>query len=428
MIRPVLWAATITISDGIAKLLKDSRLIKVSLPDADMAFEDTQIARSALFPHLSASVSQSFYQFQPAAKFGTTAVFTANRDPFAFGVDLYQTLFDFGKSLANYHASKEVLDAKKAGVESIRRVAVLEFIAAYFDLLQAQKMIAVAEKEVASITAYLGDVSHLFAQGVVVENDLLPAKVRLADAQQRLIAARNARKIASAVLNNLLAMPLTQEVDVRDIAMGVPELPPVEEAWSISEHQRPEIAFLTGMAKASELAATAKARENLPTVFAEGGVNFAQNRYVTHQNNAAVVLGAKVNLYEGGAEQAELAKERARQRQLGEQRKKLIEDIKFEIENSYVGVQNAGEKVHVAEDALKQADENVRVNRVKYTEGIATTTDVLEAITLQTGAQTNFYSAEYELKRAYSRLLYSMGIDLALVYERMERGQHERTD
>ena len=43
-------------------------------------------------------------------------------------------------------------------------------------------------------------------------------------------------------------------------------------------------------------------------------------------------------------------------------------------------------------------------------------TEVLEAITLETAAQTNYYSADYEVKRGYAKLMYSMCIDLALIY------------
>jgi outer membrane protein len=419
---------TITISEGIAKVIKDSRLIKISLPDRDMAFEDTAIARSALFPHLSAGVSKTFYKDQSASIFGGSAVNTAEKDFWSYGVTLYQTLYDFGKSLANYRASQDALNASRANIEGVKKMAVLEFVAAYFDFLQAEKMIAVAEKQVESISAYCNDVEKLYTQGVVVKNDLLPAQVRLADAKQKLIAARNAREIAAAGLNNILALPLTETIACRDIEMHPPELPAIEEAWRLALGQRTEIAFLDSVAKASAQSVSARARENLPTIYAQGEYAYTQNKYQLHQTNAAVQVGAKVNLYEGGADRAQVLKERARTLQLHEQREKLVEDIKLEIENSYVGLKNAGEKVSVAADALAQADENVRVTHMKYAEGIATATEVLEAISLQTGAWTNYYAADYELKRAYSRLMYSMGIDLALVYERMERGYHERAN
>ena len=133
-----------------------------------------------------------------------------------------------------------------------------------------------------------------------------------------------------------------------------------------------------------------------------------------------------MDLYDGGRARADLLQERAKGSQLKEQKEKLIEDIKFEIEDSFFGFKNASEKIVVAKDSLEESDENVRFYRVKYTAGSATPTDVLEAISLQTRAQVNYYSADYELKRSYAKLMYSMGIDLALIYEVMEK-KHDKS-
>ncbi|MDD4899033.1 MAG: TolC family protein [Candidatus Omnitrophica bacterium] len=411
----------ITISQGIQMVLKDNRLIKVTLPDNEMAYQDSLVSRSALLPNLNVSAIKTYNQFQPKMKFGASEVAVSNKDPFSFGVDVYQTLFDFGKSLNYYRASKDSWKAAKAHTESVKRVAVLEFIVAYFDLLESEKMIEVAQKEVESLTSYLDDIGHLYEQGVVVKNDLLPAQVKLADAKQKLIAANNAREVIAARLNNILAISLREKIAVQDIKMASPALPEMEAAWKQAQEQRPEVAFYVDQIKASFSRERAKAVENFPVVYADGGFTYNQNQYQAHEDNASVNLGAKMNLYDGGLARAELLKERSRQGQLKEQKEKLIEDIKFEIEDSFFGLKNSIEKVVVSQDALNQADENVRFYRVKYNVGSATSTDVLEAITLQTRAQTNYYGADYDLKRDYAKLIYAMGVDLASTYEEIEK-------
>jgi outer membrane protein TolC len=414
----------ITISQGIKVVLKDNRLIKISLPTNEMVYQDSLMARSALLPQLNANLSQVFNRYQPAMKFASGNVNTSDQNALSYGFDVYQTLFDFGKSLSNYRASKELLQAQKAHTESVKRMATLEFIVAYFDLLETDKMIGVFEKEFESLSAYLGDIEHLYQQGVVVKNDLLPAKVKLADAKQKLIAARNDREIVSAKLKNILGISLKEEIAVQDIRMQSPQFPIIEEAWRLAQAQRPEITFYEDQIKSSISSARAKAVENFPVLFADAGYTYTQNQYLVHEDNASVVLGAKMNLYDGGSSRADLLKERSKQKQLKEQKDKLIEDIKLEIEDSYFDLKNACEKVAVASEALQQADENVRFYRVKYKAGSATPTEVLDAIALQTKAQTNYCADEYEVKRGYAKLMYSMGIDLGLIYERMENGKN----
>ena len=138
---------------------------------------------------------------------------------------------------------------------------------------------------------------------------------------------------------------------------------------------------------------------------------------MVHEGETYVVLGAKANFYDGGLTAAEVSKERYLRKQLTEQKGKLVDDIRYEVKASALDVKDAIEKYAVAENALAQAEENVRFYRVKYNNGAATSTDVLEAIALQTRAQINYYSADYELKRSYARLVYAMGNDLASLYK-----------
>ena len=415
----------ITICDGIAMVLKDSRLVKIALADQDAALEDTFLARSALLPHLNASVTQTYLNHQPLSKFGPETVPTAGKSSLSYGFDVYQTLFDFGKSLASLQAARETARAGQANTEAVKKIAVLEFITAYFDLLETEKMIAVAQKETESLSSYLKDIGHLYEAGAALKNDLLPAQVKLADSKARLIASRNSREVAAMRLNNILSLPIREKIRVQDVEPGPPQVPVMEDAWKTAQEQRPEIALINSRIRASFLSERAKALENFPDLFADGGYSYAQNRYVVHQDNLFLNLGAKAPLFEGGAERARLNRQRALSRGLAQQRDKLMEDIQFEIEDSYLSLKDAAEKTAVAQDALAQAEENVRVNRVKFNEGSATTTDVLEAISLQTSAQTNYYNAEYETRRNYAKLMYSMGIDLALVYDRMEHKSNE---
>ena len=410
----------ITVTQGIDLVLKNSRMIKVALPDNAMSFQDSLLARSALLPQLNAYVNKTFNSNAPGSILDSSSVQTGNKDPLTYGFDVYQTIFDFGKSLSNFKASRESYKATQANTESIKRLATLEFIISYFNVLETEKMILVFEKEVESLKAYLNDIEQLYANGSVVENDLLPAKIRLADAKQKLIAARNYKEIAIARLNNILALPLREKTQVQDIAMDVPEFPDMDYAWNMALSLRPEIAFYSDQIKASVLIERAKAVENYPVIFADAGYAYQQNKYSIHESNSSIVLGAKVDLYDGGAARAQLLKERDRGKQLNEQKDKLNEDIKFEIEDSYYSLKNSCEKVQVARGALEQADENVRFYRVKYNAGGATTTDVLEAISLQTKAQANYCTDNYEMKRSYAKLMYSMGLDLSLIYEKME--------
>lgn len=124
-----------------------------------------------------------------------------------------------------------------------------------------------------------------------------------------------------------------------------------------------------------------------------------------------------INLYSGGLTRAQISKVDARKMKLLEQKDALADQIRLEVEQYILDLQSAREKVSVTKDAIEQARENVRINRAKYTEGVGTATDVLDSITLLTTAETNYYSAIYELKKAQAGVIYSEGENLSEVYK-----------
>ena len=90
----------ITVTQGIDLVLKNSRMIKVALPDNAMSFQDSLLARSALLPQLNAYVNKTFNSNAPGSILDSSSVQTGNKDPLTYGFDVYQTIFDFGKSLS----------------------------------------------------------------------------------------------------------------------------------------------------------------------------------------------------------------------------------------------------------------------------------------------------------------------------------------
>src|SRR5262249_387209 len=67
------------------------------------------------------------------------------------------------------------------------------------------------------------------------------------------------------------------------------------------------------------------------------------------------------------------------------------------------------ERIGLAEPAVKQAQQNLRLVRVKYKNGNATPTDVVDAETAATRSEQRYYAAIYDHLTALARLEYAMG-------------------
>lgn len=405
----------ITLSEGLRVATEKNRIVRIASKNRDISFTETLIARSRLFPSIDASVSQTFLSYQPGARFGTIEVRTSEKSSLSYGINVYQTLYDFGANISKYEASKISHDVSQLDITRIRNIVALDFIITYFDLLETEKIILVAQKEVERLESHLKVAQSLYNEGVITKNDLLQAEVKLSDAKQRLLTLKNIKAINESKINNILARPLDAEVQVVDVPTKVQDGVELTEAWDRAEKDRAEIKIIDHELRILDLQETIKKSEYYPKLFAQGGYNFTENRYQIHEDNWSLMLGINLNLSSGGSTKAEVSKVRYRREQLFEQKRKLVDDIKLELEKSYLDMKNAVEKIQVTKDATGQAEENLRINKIRYEEGIGTSMDVLDAITLLTTAETNYYRAVYELRRAHAGLMYAMGVDLVSV-------------
>ena len=411
-------ADTLTLSQGLKMALKNSRLMRIAGHDEDISKTDTRIQKAALYPRVDGAVSQTFLANQPGAIFGDLSVPTSEKSFLTYSLSVQQTLYDFRRDAAKYEASMEVLKTTRLDTRRIANLVEVNFAFQYFNLLESEKMVLVANEEVDRLRSHLKDARNLYDEGAITKNDLLQAEVRLSDARQRLLAAKNKREIDVSNLNNVLTLPLTtrtQVTDFTEVPAGLAGID-MKKAWEVAEKERPEVLIIDGTLKSLNLREVSKKAEFYPKVFVRGAYDYQENRCFTHEDNWSLVLGMGVNLYNGGRTKAEVLKIEQQKEKLIEQKNKLLDDIRLEVERYILASKTAQERLDVTKDAIDQAKENLRINRTKYEEGVGTATDVLDAVTLLTVSETNYYRAVYDLSKAEAAILYAMGKDLSEVY------------
>jgi outer membrane protein len=406
----------LSLKEGMDIVASGGRAVKIARYGQNMAHSEKDMAGSVLYPQVSANVAENYLAHQPEAVFGAAQVPTSEKTYESAGVSAYQTLYDFGKDRANVKAAERLETAAGQEVARSRQQAVLDFVVAYFDLLETDRMIAVSREELASLAGHLHDIAIFYREGVVTKNEFLEAEVKFRIARQRLVVFRNQRQTASLRLAQLAFLPADTEVVAQDVAVAVPERLDLASSQARATVSRPEIKQLGEAVKASAFREQANRSGDYPTVFGDGGYSFADNRYQARDDNWYMTLGVKVNVFNGGLTRAAVAKEQERRRQLEEQRRKLEEDIGLEVERDFQDIANAREKIMAGHSSMVSAKENLRVLTIQYKEGAATSSDVTEAVALNTVAETGYWRGTYELKRAWARFLYAVGEDIQAAY------------
>ena len=131
-------------------------------------------------------------------------------------------------------------------------------------------------------------------------------------------------------------------------------------------------------------------------IHAQGGYTFRGNEFQQPDGIASAAVGLSWNLFDAGRSQFRADAIRDRARAVWQ----LLQDeqsrVELEVRQAYLDVMQTRERLQVTEAAIERADENLRVNRIRYQSGLATNTDVLEAVNLQMRTRRNNFNALYD--------------------------------
>jgi outer membrane protein TolC len=408
----------LTLLDGLRIVTEENRIVRIKQHEEKMSHEDTIIARSRLLPSLNASYGQTFLENQPGLRAGSLVAQTGERSFYAYQLVIQQILYDFGGVNSLYQAAKLMEDTRRLDTIRTRNDVALAFSTLYFDVLESEKMIAVAEREIESLASHAQVARDLLQSGLITRNDLLQAEVTLADARRKLLNAQNMRKINGARVNSMLTRPLGSPLEVVEVARPYAEPPPYEGAAEAAEKNRPELQIVDATLKALSYEETARRSEYFPKFFVQGERDYSKNKYLTYEGNMGVSLLMSINLWSGGSTSAAVQKAQIARSRLAVERRKLADNIDLELEKYRLDAVNASEAIRVAAGAISQAEENLRITRLKFAEGTGIARDVTDAIALRTLSETNHYRALYDYYRSEAGCLYALGKNLKDEYGR----------
>ena len=279
---------------------------------------------------------------------------------------------------------------------------------AYVAVLRMEGALKVAQSHVDSLTAHNEDVKNLYDQGVVPKNDLLAGAVELANAQQLVVQAGNQLDIARAHYNQLLARNLADEVR---LASQFPETPKgtLTELNNSAMTQRPELVVLAQQIEALEQQAQSVKGGTLPQIALNGGYQYQENRYQVYQALWMVNVGMQWKLFDGSTRHSSDALNR-QAISLKEQRDDLGSIISLQVRQAWLDIQEAQKRIQVTQQAIAQADENMKVTADRYHQGLSTNTEVLKAEDLRTKTHDNFNNASYDAALATLHLRRAVGV------------------
>src|SRR5579884_1339399 len=367
-------------------------------------------ARSAFYPNVRGEVTGT--QGDDLSRLGAGAL-SASRlfNRFGAGLQVNQLITDFGRTMNLVANSRLQAEAANQTTTATRYDVILGVDRAYFEVLQDEAFVKVAQDTVNVRQTLANQVNALFKAQLKSEVDLSFAQVNVSEAQLLLIRAQDSLREAYADLSRAMGQDHPQRWQLAD--PGAPPNPPPDAAPLIAQaiQNRPELASLRLQYQAAQKFEAAERdlkRPNITGVAVGGGLPYI-NQAGLPDEYEGVALNLEIPIFNGHLFAAR--EEAARQQALAANQHLRDEQqqIEHDVHNAWVAASTAYQRIPVTEDLIKQAELALKLAQGRYNLGLASIVELTQAQLNLTQAQIENVTARYDYQTAYAALQFSTG-------------------
>ena len=309
-------------------------------------------------------------------------------------------LFSGGK---RFHASKigntmvDLARESRAQVDATQRTLLAE---SYYGLRLAQQVVAVREK-------HYENALKLEATGMIDKAARLFAQVNMDEAKRELEAARK----EEAVVQNALKTLLNIEGENGEITPSSPLF--------INDSLPPKMEFILSVNTSNYLVNQLNLQEHM----AKQQVKIDQSGYMPNialfgkqtlyshgiQSNllprTMIGVGFTWNLFDGLEREKRIRQSKLTRQTLALGQAKAKDDLAVGVDKLYSQMQKAQDNVRALNTTIELSEELVRMRKKAFTEGMATSTEVIDAETMLAKVKVARLAAYYEYDVALMNLL-----------------------
>ena len=246
----------------------------------------------------------------------------------------------------------------------------------FWQLASLQEKMKTIETVEAFLQGLCKDAEVAVNAGVAMRNDLLQVQLRQNDVASQKLKLQNGI--------SLMRMLLSQYCGLRDTSFAInyntEAIPPMalKQDHNLAAYNTAEYQLLGKQVEAAELQVKMATGQNLPTVSVGAGYNY-HNLFDKNHSFAMVFATVSIPITDwwGGSHAINRSKLELQKAQ--EQLTDNTELLVIGMQNAWNGVEEAYNRLNLAQLSIEQATENLRLNRDYYQTGISKMSDLLEA-------------------------------------------------
>ncbi|HET7898487.1 MAG TPA: TolC family protein, partial [Flavisolibacter sp.] len=398
------WMTTVkaqrrlALQEAVALSLKNSRQLAVCQARIEEAVAATRQAVEARLPGATASASYLFLS-SPLVNFklktpgsdssGGVGQTRIHHMMYAM-LNASLPIYAGGRIRYGIESAQYLEKAARLSAENDQEDIAQNTIEAYNNLYKAQEAIALVDSSLSEARERVRHYNSLLQNGLLARNDLLKAQLQESNTELALLEAENNWQLATVNMNILLGLPDSTRLFIDNTAFRrVQDTRTISEWVQLALINRKDVQALAYRQRAAETGVRAATAESMPTIALTGGytaLDIPSALTVWNAANIGVAVQYNIaNLWKRG--NVDVAKARVKEAEAG--REQVVNAIRLQVAQSYHNYLFNQKKTSVHETAVAQAEEAYRVVANKFSNGLATVTDVLDADVARLQARLN---------------------------------------
>lgn len=305
-----------------------------------------------------------------------------------------------------------LLEASKLSSENDKTAIAYNIAQVYNNLFKINQIINILSENLKAAEERDKAFLNLDNNGVLPRNDRLKANLQTSNIELQLLEAQNNFDITNVSMNLLLGLPvetklLVDSVYIQNIADDIPLSFYIEQAFK----NRKDLQAIALQKKAAELQTKAAKAHLLPTIALTAGYIAADvPQILSMYNMANIGIGVQYDLGNVWKKNTDMMTANAQIKKIDAMNDMTQDQIQLEVVRDYQAYNLANDKIKVFEKTLAQANENYRITKNKFDNGLETITNLLDADAAQITANINVLNAKADKSLLYRKLLQTTGI------------------
>ncbi|HNW75924.1 MAG TPA: TolC family protein [Bacteroidales bacterium] len=326
------------------------------------------------------------------------------RNVFLFDAGLTQPIFTGGKitnlyKSAGYNQKIAEQNLRMQNDEVVYKVEEL-----YWKAVSLGEKVKLAETYKSLVDTLVRNLENYYSEGIIINNDLLRAKVKQDEAELMLMRARDGQSLCRMALCSAIGLPIDTLVSPVDSLAIEPEKPVMNVSGNYLT-DRPELGMLRYSSNLAEAGVNISKSRFLPDVGLTANYMYGNpNPFNGFEKefggawNVAVVC--RIPIFHFGERFHTLHVAQSEKASADLKLQEAEEQITLQVRQARFNHDESLKKVWQNERLVKQTEENLRVVNDRFKEGILKSSDVLEAQSLWQKASSDYVEAKTECKLA----------------------------